>query len=72
MTSEPAPSTPQRPVVKHVYRNGGDAIYAVGIIGAAVYFIDHATTLWMGAFGLFKAVFWPALLVYRVLEILKF
>lgn len=72
MTTDTPSSTPQRPVVKHVYRNGGDAIYAVGILGAAVYFIQHSTTFWMGALGLIKAVFWPALFVYRVLEMLKF
>jgi hypothetical protein len=71
MSTDSPAQIPQRPVVKHVYRNGGDAIYAVGIIGAAVYFIEHATTVWMGALGLLKAVFWPGLVVYRVMELLN-
>jgi hypothetical protein len=67
-TESPAPSHK----VKHAYHHGGDAIYAIGIFGAAFYFIEHATTIWMGALGLVKAVFWPAFVVYRVLELLKF
>ncbi|MCL5784133.1 MAG: hypothetical protein M1142_02120, partial [Patescibacteria group bacterium] len=43
---------------------GPDAIYGLGIIGAAVYFIQHATSFWQGAFGLLKALVWPAILVY--------
>jgi len=41
------------------------AVYGMGLIGAAVYFISHATGFWMGAFGLVKAIFWPAFLVYE-------
>ena len=41
------------------------AVYGMGLIGAAVYFILHATGFWMGAFGLVKAIFWPAFLVYE-------
>lgn len=41
------------------------AIYGLGFIGAAVYFISHATGFWMGIFGFFKALVWPAFLVYE-------
>jgi hypothetical protein len=47
------------------------AIYGLGIIGAAVYFIQQATGFWMGALGLLKAVVWPAVVIYKVLELLK-
>ena len=47
------------------------AIYGLGIIGAAVYYIQHATTLLAGVIGIIKAVFWPAVIVYKVLELLK-
>lgn len=50
---------------------GSDAIYGLGVIGALVYFIQHATSFSAGILGLFKAVFWPAVVLYRVLEILK-
>jgi len=51
---------------------GGGAIYGLGIIGAAVYFIQHADSFGAGVLGIIKAVFWPALFVYRALELLKF
>jgi len=41
-------------------------VYGLGLIGAAVYFISHATSFWMGVFGFFKALLWPAFLVYEV------
>jgi hypothetical protein len=45
-------------------------IYGTAFLGAAVYFIQHATTFWGGVLGLFKAIFWPAVLIYKVLELL--
>lgn len=41
------------------------AVYGLGFVGAAVYFITHATGFWMGAVGFFKAMVWPAFLVYE-------
>jgi len=46
------------------------AVYGMGLIGAAIYFISHATTFWMGAFGIFKAIFWPAFLIYEAFKYL--
>lgn len=51
---------------------GGNAVYGLGFVGALIYFLQHATTLWMGLLGILKAIVWPALLVYKVLELLKF
>lgn len=45
--------------------------YFVTIVGAAVYFIQHATTFWGGVLGLLKAFVWPAFVIHKVLEILK-
>jgi hypothetical protein len=70
-TETPAPA-PQRQIVKNVYRNSGEAVYGLGLIGAAVYFIQHAATFWIGVLGFLKAIVWPALLVYKLLEFLKF
>ncbi len=50
---------------------GSSAIYGLGIIGALVYFIQHAHTLLDGLIGIVLAIFWPAVVVYKVLEILK-
>lgn len=46
-------------------------IYGMAFIGAAVYYIQHATTFWAGVLGFFKALLWPATLMYRLLEFLK-
>ena len=45
-----------------------DAVYGLGFIGALIYFIQHATTFWIGALGVLKAVVWPAFLVYKLFE----
>ena len=49
----------------------GGAVYGLGLIGAAIYFIQHAATFWMGMLGILKAIVWPAMLVYKLLEFLK-
>jgi hypothetical protein len=41
--------------------------YFFGFLGAIVYYIQTATGFWDGAFGVFKALFWPAFLVYELL-----
>lgn len=43
------------------------AIYGLGLIGAAVYYISHAAGFWMGVLGFLKAIVWPAFMVYEVL-----
>ena len=47
-----------------------NAIYGLGLIGAAVYYISQATTFWAGVLGLLKAIIWPALLVFELLKYL--
>ena len=44
------------------------AIYGLGFIGALVYYIVHAASFWAGLFGIFKAIVWPAFLVYEALK----
>lgn len=51
---------------------GSDAIYGIGVIGALVYFLQHATTFMEGLIGIGKAIFWPGVVLYRVLEMFKF
>ena len=43
------------------------AVYGLGFIGAAIYYISVATSFWMGAIGILKAIVWPAFLVYDLL-----
>ena len=57
--------------IKHRVVDRSSGVYGMGFIGALIYFIQHATSFWMGALGVVKAIFWPAWLVYKMLEFLK-
>ncbi|MCE9645265.1 MAG: hypothetical protein K8S20_04635 [Chloroflexi bacterium] len=60
----------RRPRVIH--RGGAsEAVYGLGVIGAWAYFFSHAATFWIGVLGFFKGIFWPALLVFEALKVLK-
>ena len=39
------------------------AVYGLGLIGAAIYYIGGATGFWMGVLGFLKAVVWPVFMV---------
>lgn len=51
--------------------NDASTIYGLAVVGAAVYYIQQSTTFWTGALGLLKGIVWPAMLIYRVFEMLK-
>jgi hypothetical protein len=54
---------------EHVQNNASSgAVYGIGLIGAAVYYISTATGFWMGVLGFLKAIVWPAFLVYEALK----
>ena len=54
---------------KNINRNTpAGAVYGMGFIGAAIYFISHAATFWMGILGFLKAIVWPAFLVYEAFQ----
>ena len=58
---------------KNMKKSGGcGAIYGMGFLGALVYFMQHATGFWAVILGIFKAIFWPGMILYKVLEMLKF
>ncbi|MBP8904234.1 MAG: hypothetical protein KBG43_06425 [Paludibacteraceae bacterium] len=48
----------------------GGAVYGLGLIGAAIYFISQAATFGAGVVGFLKALVWPAFLVYEALKAL--
>ena len=50
---------------------GGGAVYGLGLIGALVFYLQQANTLWEGVLGVLKAIVWPALLIYKLLELLR-
>ncbi|MEA4867320.1 MAG: hypothetical protein EOM61_00885 [Bacteroidia bacterium] len=43
------------------------AVYALGLIGAAIYFIMHSAGFWGVIMAILKAIVWPAVLVYKLL-----
>ncbi|RJQ35021.1 hypothetical protein C4568_01710 [Candidatus Parcubacteria bacterium] len=48
--------------------DGGGFVWFLGAIGAAVYYIQSADSFLQGAFGILKALVWPAMLVYYFLQ----
>ncbi len=55
---------------KCINHGSGDAVYGLGFIGAAIYYISTATTFWIGVLGFLKAMVWPVFLVYELLKYL--
>ncbi|MFD2564430.1 hypothetical protein [Aquimarina rubra] len=49
-------------------RASSNTVYGLGIIGALIYYISHATSFWIGVLGILKAIVWPAFLVYELLK----
>ena len=49
---------------------GGNAVYGLGLIGALVYYIQHAHGFWPVILGILKALVWPALVIYDLLKFL--
>jgi len=45
-----------------------NAVYGLGLIGAAIYYISTATGFWVGVLGFLKAIVWPVFLVYEALK----
>lgn len=60
-------------VVKGCHHGHGEssAIYGLGVIGSLFYFLQGAVGFGPIVMGIGKAVFWPALVVYKALEMLR-
>lgn len=54
-----------------VNNGASGAVYGLGFIGAAIYFIGHAESFWGGVIGFFKAMVWPAILIFKALNYLN-
>lgn len=52
----------------HQATASGGAVYGLGFIGAAIYFISASVSFWTGVLGFLKALVWPAFLVYEALK----
>ena len=69
MTNESETPKPVKREKKVVYKGAASApIYGLGFIGALIYYIQGATTFWIGVLGFLKAIVWPAMLVYEMLK----
>jgi hypothetical protein len=53
------------------WSGGMGGIYGLSFIGAAIYFIQHSVSFWGGVLGILKAIVWPAVVMYKVMELLK-
>jgi hypothetical protein len=47
----------------------GGAIYGLGFLGALVYYVSTAPDFWAAVLGFFKALLWPAFIVYGLLKL---
>lgn len=50
------------------HSSGGCGVYGLGVIGAGYYFFLHLPVKEEFIFTIFKIIFWPAFLVYHLLE----
>lgn len=48
---------------------GAGAVYGLGWVGALVYYFVNADTFMMFVMGFLKAIVWPAILVYKLFEL---
>jgi hypothetical protein len=64
--------TPIKKEDQQIKFQGGssDTVYALGLIGAWVYYIGRASTFQEGVQGFLKGLVWPAFLVYSLLKYL--
>jgi len=57
------------------YKNIGGVtsggIYGMATVGALVYYLQGATSFQAGMIGVFKAIFWPAFLIHKLLGFLQ-
>ena len=49
----------------------GNAIYGLGVIGALFYFLQNVSGFEAVMWGIGKAVFWPAILMFKLLTYLQ-
>jgi len=59
--------------IEKMSNSGGvsGGVYGLAFIGALVYYLQHAANFKEGVIGFFKALLWPAILIYKVLQFLK-
>jgi hypothetical protein len=68
-TEETSKCGPEREK-NHVNTGASGAVYGLGLIGAAIYFIGQAGTFWAGVLGFLKAIIWPVFLILKAFQAL--
>jgi hypothetical protein len=72
MTALTTPAEREIQKTKVVVQGGSsDSVYGLGFIGALVYYIGQAKDFREGMIGFFKALVWPAIVVYEIFKLLK-
>ena len=72
MTNETNSPKQESKKSKVIYKGASSApVYGLGLIGAWVYYLSHATTFWIGVLGILKGIVWPAMLIYELLKYLN-
>jgi hypothetical protein len=72
MTTELEPTKPEDKKIEiHARGGGSDTVYALGIIGAWVFYYRSAATNQEKVMGFLKGLVWPAFLVYSLFNFLN-
>lgn len=75
MNKKDTPSTECCEHNHHSHKNSsggqGNTIYGLGVIGALFYFLQNASGFEAVMWGIGKAVFWPAILMFKLLTYLQ-
>ncbi len=56
---------------RHDHGASSSAIYGLGVVGALFYFLQSASSFSAALIGIGKAIFWPALLLFKLLTYLQ-
>jgi hypothetical protein len=73
MTEEIPEEVQGKKTCKNLGKGGSPgAAYGLGLVGALVFFLQHATSFGDGLLGVLKAIVWPALISYKLLEFFKY
>lgn len=56
---------------RHDHCGSSNAIYGLGVVGALFYFLQSAVGFSAVIIGIGKAIFWPAILMFKLLTYLQ-
>ncbi len=71
MDAELTPAKAEEKARVKIQGGSSETVYGLGLIGAWAYYFRRATNFQEGLAAFFKGLFWPAFLVYALLEYLN-